>query len=165
VVVAGSRAGTRILVEVRDKVIDSARALGLEVDVRRLDASTATVQDAATAVGCKNSQIAKSLVFIADGDPVVCIASGAHRVDTDRLADVLDVAEVRKATPEEVRAATGFSVGGVPPFGHGLPVIFDETLLEHERVWAAGGDGHSLFEIDPQALAACTSSTVAALAV
>ena len=133
--------------------------------MRRLDRSTATVHDAATAVGCKDAQIAKSLVFVADGDPVVCIASGAHRVDTDRLADVLDVAVVRQASPEEVRAATGFSVGGVPPFGHGLPVVFDETLLDHERVWAAGGDGQSLFEIDPKALAGCTSSTVAAIAL
>ena len=148
----------------RDKVIESARELGLEVDVRRLDASTATVQDAATAVGCEDGQIAKSLVFVADGDPVICIASGAHRVDTDTLADVLDVAEVRQATPEEVRAATGFSVGGVPPFGHGLPVVLDETLLDHDCVWAAGGDGHSLFEVDPRALVGCTSATVAAVA-
>ena len=116
----------------RDKVIETAKRLGLEVDVRRLDASTATVQEAADAVGCPAAQIAKSLVFVADGDPVLCIASGAHRVQTDRLADVLDVAEVRQATPEEVRAATGFSVGGVPPFGHGLPVVLDETLLDHE---------------------------------
>ena len=148
----------------REKVIESARALGLEVDVRRLDASTATVQAAASAVGCKDAQIAKSLVFIADGDPVVCIASGAHRVDAGRLADLLDIAEVRQATPEEVRAATGFPVGGVAPFGHGLPVVFDQTLLEHDCVWAAGGDGHSLFEVDPKALAGCTSATVAAIA-
>ena len=148
----------------RDKVIESARELGLEVDVRRLDASTATVQDAATAVGCKDAQIAKSVVFVADGDPVICIASGAHRVDTDTLAEVLDVAEVRQATPEEVRAATGFSVGGVPPFGHGLPVVLDETLLDYDCVWAAGGDGHSLFEVDPRALVGCTSATVAAVA-
>ena len=148
----------------REKVIESARALGLEVQVRRLDASTATVHEAAIAVGCVDAQIAKSLVFVADGDPVVCIASGAHRVDADRLADVLDVAVVRQATPEEVRAATGFSVGGVPPFGHGLPVVFDQTLLDHDSVWAAGGDGHSLFEIDPKALAGCTSATVAPVA-
>ncbi len=148
----------------RDKVIHSARALGLDVEVRRLERSTATVEAAATAVGCQSAQIAKSLVFVADGDPVVCIASGAHRVDTDRLADVLDVAEVRQATPDEVRAATGFSVGGVPPFGHGLSVVFDQDLLEHPRVWAAGGDGHSLFCVDPKALAGCTSATVAAIA-
>ncbi len=78
-------------------------------------------------------------MFVADGDPVLCIASGSHRVDPGRLADALDVAEVRQASPDEVRAATGFSVGGVPPFGHDLPVVFDESLLDHERVCAAAG--------------------------
>ena len=148
----------------RDKVIDSARALGLDLDVRRLERSTATAAEAAEAMGCEEAQIAKSLVFVADGDPILCIASGAHRVSTDRLADVLDAAEVRQATPDEVRAATGFSVGGVPPFGHGLPVVLDETLLAQERVWAAGGDGHSLFEIRSSVLAECTEATVAAVA-
>jgi prolyl-tRNA editing enzyme YbaK/EbsC (Cys-tRNA(Pro) deacylase) len=146
---------------VREKVIDSARRLGLELDVRRLDASTATVADAATAVGCDEAQIAKSLVFVADGDPVLCVTSGAHRVDLDLLADALDVAEVRQATPDEVRAATGFSIGGVPPFGHGLPTVLDEDLLEHQTVWAAGGDGHSLFEADPRKLVDCASAVVA----
>jgi prolyl-tRNA editing enzyme YbaK/EbsC (Cys-tRNA(Pro) deacylase) len=148
---------------VRERVIDHARQLGLDVDMRRLDASTATVADAAAAVGCDDSRIAKSLVFIADGDPVLCVACGSHRVDTDRLADVLDVAEVRQATADEVRAATGFSIGGVPPFGHGLPVVLDEALLLHERVWAAGGDSHCLFEVDVSRLAQCTSATVAAI--
>lgn len=147
----------------REKVIDRARQLGLEVDIRRLDESTATVAAAAAAVGCDDSRIAKSLVFIADGDPVLCIACGAHRVDTDRLADVLDVAEVRQATPDEVRAATGFSIGGVPPFGHDLPVVLDEALLAHESVWAAGGDSHCLFEVEVSRLAQCTSATVAAI--
>ena len=148
----------------REKVIDSARALGLDVQVRRLDASTATADDAAVAVGCDKSRIAKSLVFIADGDPVLVIASGSHRVDVDCLCEALDCAECRQATPDEVRAATGFSVGGVPPFGHGLPVVIDESLLEHERVWAAGGDGHSLFEVQPGRLVDCTAARVAKLA-
>jgi len=146
----------------REKVIDSAKRLGLDVEVRRLDVPTATVQQAAEAVGCPATQIAKSLVFVADGDPVLCIASGAHRVETGRLADVLDVAEVRQATPGEVRAATGFTVGGVPPFGHGLPVVLDEVLLEHELVWAAGGDGQSLFAVDPRELARCCTQVVVA---
>jgi prolyl-tRNA editing enzyme YbaK/EbsC (Cys-tRNA(Pro) deacylase) len=145
----------------REKVIYTARALGLQVQVKRLDDSTATVEDAAKAVSCPTGQIAKSLVFVADGDPVLCIASGAHRVDLERLAEVFDVAEVRTATPDEVRAATGFSVGGVPPFGHGLPVVLDEDLLQHEMVWAAGGDVHSLFQIAPRALAECTRAVVA----
>jgi prolyl-tRNA editing enzyme YbaK/EbsC (Cys-tRNA(Pro) deacylase) len=148
---------------VREKVIRDARELGLEVDVRRLEEPTATVGQAATAVGCGEDRIAKSLVFVADGDPVLCIACGAHRVSTDRLADALDVAEVRQASPAEVRAATGFAVGGVPPFGHGLPVVLDEALLAHDRVWAAGGDGHSLFEVDPRALVDCTGGIVAAV--
>jgi prolyl-tRNA editing enzyme YbaK/EbsC (Cys-tRNA(Pro) deacylase) len=146
----------------RERVIDSAKRLGLDVEVKRLDASTATVQQAAEAVGCPAGQIAKSLVFVADGDPVLCIASGAHLVETARLADVLDVAEVRQASPGEVRAATGFAVGGVPPFGHGLPVVLDEVLLEHELVWAAGGDGHSLFAVDPRELARCCTQVVVA---
>jgi prolyl-tRNA editing enzyme YbaK/EbsC (Cys-tRNA(Pro) deacylase) len=146
---------------VRDKVIESARRLGLEVDVRNLDSSTATVAEAAQAVGCEDAQIAKSLVFVCDGDPVVCIASGAHRVDIDRLADVFDCAEVRQATPHEVRAATGYPVGGVAPFGHDLPTVLDEDLLQHDCVWAAAGDGHSMFEVNPRKLLNCTGATLA----
>jgi len=149
---------------VRETVIDSARRLGLEVDVRRLDRSTATAGEAARAVGCEPAEIAKSLVFVADGDPVLCIASGSQRVDLDLLADVLDVAEVRQASPDEVRAATGYPVGGVPPFGHDLPAVLDETLLAHERIFAAGGDGHSLFAVDPRRLVECTGARVAAVA-
>jgi prolyl-tRNA editing enzyme YbaK/EbsC (Cys-tRNA(Pro) deacylase) len=145
---------------VKQSVIQNARALGLEVQIQRLEASTRTVGDAAKAVGCGEAEIAKSIVFVADGDPVVCIASGEHRIDTSKLADALDVAEVRQATAEEVRAATGFAIGGVPPFGHGLPVVFDEALLNHERVWAAAGDPHSLFCADPKKLAGCTGAEV-----
>jgi len=149
---------------VREKVVESGRNLGLKVDVRYLEQSTATAQEAATVLGCTQDQIAKSLVFVADGDPVVCVASGAHRVDLDLLADALDVAEVRQASADEVRAATGYCVGGVPPFGHDLPVVLDEDLLEHDRVWAAGGDGHSLFDVDPRRLAECTHARVARVA-
>jgi prolyl-tRNA editing enzyme YbaK/EbsC (Cys-tRNA(Pro) deacylase) len=148
---------------VRDKLADCARELGIEVQVQRLEASTRTVADAATAVGCQEAEIAKSIVFVADGDPVVCVASGRHRVDTDKVADALDVAEVRQAQAEEVRAATGFAIGGVPPFGHDLPVLFDEELLTHERVWAAAGDPHSLFCVNPRELARCTGARVVAL--
>jgi prolyl-tRNA editing enzyme YbaK/EbsC (Cys-tRNA(Pro) deacylase) len=147
----------------REKVVHSARELGLEVHVQRLDGSTRTVQDAARAVGCDEAEIAKSIVFVADGDPVVCIASGRHRIDADKLAEILDVAEVRQAGVDEVRAATGFAIGGVPPVGHGLPVIFDESLLLHHRVWAAAGDPHSLFEVDPRALVECTGARVASV--
>jgi prolyl-tRNA editing enzyme YbaK/EbsC (Cys-tRNA(Pro) deacylase) len=147
----------------RDSLADCARDLGLEMKVQRLAASTRTVKDAAQAVGCDEAEIAKSIVFVADGDPVVCVASGRHRIDTDKLADVLDVAEVRQAAADEVRAATGFAVGGVPPFGHDLPVLFDESLLDHERVWAAAGDPNSLFCVDPRRLADCVKARVVAV--
>ena len=146
-----------------EKVLRGARERGIEMEVRRLEASTRTVGDAARAVGCDEAEIAKSIVFIADGDPIVCIASGEHRIDTDKLADGLDVAQVRQASAAEVRAATGFAIGGVPPFGHGLPVVFDEALLRHEHVWAAAGDPHSLFCVGSRELADCSNTTVLAV--
>jgi prolyl-tRNA editing enzyme YbaK/EbsC (Cys-tRNA(Pro) deacylase) len=148
---------------VRDRLAECARELGLQMQVQRLGSSTRTVKDAAVAVGCEEAEIAKSIVFVADGDPVVCVASGRHRIDPDKLADALDVAEVRQAAAAEVRAATGFAIGGVPPFGHDLPILFDESLLEHERVWAAAGDPHSLFAVDPHELCRCVKARVVAV--
>jgi prolyl-tRNA editing enzyme YbaK/EbsC (Cys-tRNA(Pro) deacylase) len=136
-----------------EKVKRAAGQLGLEIEMKTLDRSTKTVAQAAEAVGAEPAQIAKSIVFVSDGDPVVAVVSGAHRADMDLLADAFDCAEVRQASPDEVRAATGFPVGGVPPFGHGLPVVFDEALCSHELIYAAGGDGNTLFSVDPKALA------------
>jgi prolyl-tRNA editing enzyme YbaK/EbsC (Cys-tRNA(Pro) deacylase) len=148
---------------VRDRLAECARDLGIEVHFQRLGESTRTVKDAAAAVGCEPSEIAKSIVFVADGDPVVCVASGEHRIDTDKLAEALDVAEIRQAGAGEVRAATGFAIGGVPPFGHDLPVVFDEALLRHQRVWAAAGDPNSLFAVDPRELADCIRARIVEL--
>ena len=144
----------------REKVIEAARDLGLEVEVRTLDVPTRTVAEAAAAVGAEPGQIAKSLVFVSDGDPVVCVTSGAHRADVDKLAAAFDCAEVRQASPDEVRAATGYAVGGVPPFGHGLPVVFDEALLAYDTIYAAGGDGNTLFAISPRSLSEATGARV-----
>lgn len=135
------------------RVIQTAGELGLEIEVKKLATPTRTVAEAAEAMGVEPGQIAKSIVFIADGEPVLCVASGAHRVDIDTLALTFDCAEVRTATPDEVRAATGFPVGGVPPFGHSLPVVFDELLCEQELIYAAGGDGNTLFATEPKTLA------------
>jgi prolyl-tRNA editing enzyme YbaK/EbsC (Cys-tRNA(Pro) deacylase) len=88
------------------------------------------------------------------------VASGQHRIDVEKVADALDVAEVRQAHADEVRAATGYAIGGVPPFGHDLPVLFDEELLNHKRVWAAAGDPNSLFCVDPHKLASCVSARI-----
>src|SRR3954470_2943683 len=100
----------------REKVVDRARTLGLEVTVQRLEDSTRTVTDAARAVGCQ-AEIAKSIVFVCDGEPVVCVASGEHRIDLDKVAEALDCAEVRQAGADEVRAATRLAIGGAPPAG------------------------------------------------
>ena len=147
----------------REKVKNAAAELGLSVEIKTLDEPTRTVAEAAAALGTDAAHIAKSIVFVADGDPVVCVASGRHRIDPAKIADALDVAEVRQAAADEVRAATGFAIGGVPPFGHDLPVLFDEALLEHERVWAAAGDPHSLFAVDPRELARCVDARVVAV--
>jgi prolyl-tRNA editing enzyme YbaK/EbsC (Cys-tRNA(Pro) deacylase) len=149
----------------RSKVIDSARDLGLDVTVRRMPDTRASVDDTAAAIGCGAARIASSAVYVADGDPVVCVASAGCVVDSDLLADALDVAEIRLASSSETRAATGFPAGGVPPFGHGLPVVVDAALLGHTTVWAAGGDGHTLVELEPERLASCTAATVAAVVV
>jgi prolyl-tRNA editing enzyme YbaK/EbsC (Cys-tRNA(Pro) deacylase) len=144
-----------------ERVLTAARELGLTVEMTKFERPTRTVSEAAAAVGCQAAQIAKSIVFVADGDPVVVIASGTRRVDPEALCQVLDCAEARTASPEEVRAATGFSPGGVPPFSHGLPVVMDQALLDEGRVWAAGGDGNTVFAVDAHKLAACTGATVA----
>ena len=79
-------------------------------------------------------------------------------MDTDALALSCDCAVIEKASPDDVRAATGFPVGGVPPFGHDLPVMLDAELLKHDRIYAAGGDGNTLFAVDPRKLAEATGA-------
>ena len=91
----------------REKVVTAARRLGLDVEVKTLPASTRTVAEAALAVGCEPAQIAKAIVFVADGEPVLVVASGAHRVDVNRLCEAFDCAEARPATASEACAATG----------------------------------------------------------
>ncbi|HYZ29477.1 MAG TPA: YbaK/EbsC family protein [Thermoleophilaceae bacterium] len=145
----------------RSKVKEAARELGLDVELKTLDDSTATVEQAADALGVEQGQIAKSIVFVMDGEPVVVVASGRHRIDNEKVCVALDCAEGRMASPDEVRAATGFPIGGVPPIGHGLPVVFDAALLDYERIYAAGGDGNTLFEVGSRDLAGSVHALVA----
>ncbi|MFL5895600.1 MAG: YbaK/EbsC family protein [Thermoleophilaceae bacterium] len=145
----------------RSRVKEACEQLGLDIELRTLTDSTATVQDAARAIGCEPGQIAKSIVFVMDGEPVVVVASGRHRIDQDKVCDALDCAEGRQASADEVRAATGFPIGGVPPVGHGLPVVFDSALLDYDVVYAAGGDGNTMFEVAPRELAGCVHALVA----
>ena len=129
--------------------------------MQRLEESTAHGQRRGNSRGCQEAEIAKSIVFVADGDPVVCVASGATGSTSTSLPTRSTAPRCARRAPTRCARPPGFAVGGVPPFGHDLPVIVDEALLDHERVWAAGGDPHSLFAVDPRELARCTHARVA----
>ena len=128
-------------------------ALGVAYAPRTFPAGTRTAADAAAAVGCDVGAIVKSLVFVADGEPVLLLVSGANRVDTARVAAVLGAHDVRKADADEARAATGYAIGGTPPFGHtgsGVRrVLCDPDLLAHPTVWAAAGGPTSVLPLSP----------------
>lgn len=125
-------------------------------DVEEFPEGTKTAADAADAVGCDVGQIASSLVFNVDGSLVVSVTSGANRVDEAALGDAFDVSgdAVSMADAGEIKDELGWSIGGVPPFCHdrSVPVVVDETLLEHETVWAAAGTPEAVFPIDPDEL-------------
>ena len=134
------------------------------VTVKQFPSGTRTAVDAATAVGCDVGQIVKSLDFVAAGRPVVALVSGANRLDEGRLAAVAG-SPVTKADAEIARTATGYAIGGVPPFGHAsdIPVFMDRDLLGHEVVWAAAGRPDSVFEISPERLRELSQAEVADL--
>lgn len=124
-------------------------ALGCPGRIRELPGSTRTAADAAAAIGCEVGAIASSLIFVADEEPLLVMTSGAHRVDTALVARHLGVGTVRRATPDEVRAATGQAIGGVAPVGHPAPVrtVVDVALRDHEQLWAAGGTPRTVFPL------------------
>ncbi len=148
------------------RVADVLAAYGARGEVRELDASTRTARDAAAALGCDVGAIASTLVFMADGAPLIVITSGAHRVDVARVAALLGVTAVRQATPEEVRTATGFAIGGVAPVGHPGPLrtLIDEDLARYPVLWAAAGTGHSVFSTTFDELVAMTGGDVVRVA-
>ena len=143
-----------------DRFTDSALLLGIEPRIRRFPEGTKTAADAARAIGCDVAQIVKTLVFMADGRPVIAFTSGANRVDPSKLAAVSGASEARRASPEEARAATGFAVGGTPPFGHpaSLPAYVDPSLFAFQEVWAAAGTPDSVFPLPPSELRRATGA-------
>ena len=145
------------------RVTDAARAAGVDISVERFPEGTRTAADAARAVGCEVGQIVKSLVFMADARPVVALVSGANRVDLSRLATAVGATEARRADGDEARAATGFAIGGVPPFGHAsqVAVVIDRDLLAFDRVWAAAGLPDAVFAIAPDDLLRASGGTIA----
>jgi prolyl-tRNA editing enzyme YbaK/EbsC (Cys-tRNA(Pro) deacylase) len=124
---------------------------GFDPDVRQFEAGTRTAEAAARAVGCEVAQIASSLAFVADGDLVVIVTSGANRVSESKLAAVLGATTVGMADADRVRSELGWSIGGVPPICHdsSVPVYLDETLLEYDEVWAAAGTPEAVFPVPP----------------
>lgn len=128
-------------------VVAALRAAGSAGQVRLLDDSARTAAEAAAALGCDVGAIANSLVFTADGDPLLVLTSGAHRVDTGAVAALLGAAAVRRADPDTVRAATGQVIGGVAPVGHPAPLttLVDTALSAYDVVWAAAGHAHAVF--------------------
>jgi len=132
--------------------------------VRRFPEGTRTAVDAARAVGCELGQIVKSLVFVAAGQPVIALVSGPNRLDEARLG-ALAGEPVSKADADAVREATGYAIGGVPPFGHRteVPVFMDRDLMGYGAVWAAAGRPDSVFEIAPERLQELSRAVVADL--
>ncbi|MCX5377905.1 YbaK/EbsC family protein [Streptomyces sp. NBC_00091] len=128
--------------------------LGLDLDVRTFPEGTRTAADAAAAIGCALSQIVKSLVFAADGVPVLVLMDGASRVDVEAVRRQLGARKVTRADAALVRETTGYAIGGIPPFGHRTRtrVLADRSLLEHAVVWAAAGTPHTVFPMAPQEL-------------
>jgi prolyl-tRNA editing enzyme YbaK/EbsC (Cys-tRNA(Pro) deacylase) len=121
------------------KVQERLAARGLDVEVRVLPDSTRTAAEAAAACGCEVGQIVKSLVFVVGEEPTMVLCAGDRRVTA---------VDGRPASADEVRAATGFAIGGVPPLGHDtdLPTIVDESLRRFDRVWCAAGTPHAVFQ-------------------
>ncbi|MGY1579708.1 YbaK/EbsC family protein [Streptomyces sp. MN13] len=143
--------------------------------VRRFPDETRTAAEAAAAIGCELSQICKSLIFAAWGSPllersrelgggvpVLVLMDGASRVDVELVRQALGATEVTRAKAAVVRETTGYAIGGVPPFGHRTKtrVLADRSLLDHDVVWAAAGDPHTVFPMEPKSLVAHAGGTL-----
>ncbi|MBN9181439.1 MAG: YbaK/EbsC family protein [Microbacterium sp.] len=144
-------------------VHDALRAAGITGEIVVLPDAASTAALAAAALGVEVGAIANSLVFWSDDEPLLVMTSGAHRVDTAALAERLGRTSIRRATPEQVRDATGQAIGGVAPTGHPAPLttIVDEALAVYPELWAAGGTPHTVFPLSYDELVRLTSGTVA----
>ena len=133
------------------RVIAAAREAGLEITTRRFPEGTKTAADAAAAIGVSVGQIVKSLVFAVDGEIVMAYVSGSNQLDEKKLAAAAGGAKCSRVDADAVRAATGYPIGGVPPFGHStqLRVFVDPDLLQYDEVWAAAGTWNDNFGAAP----------------
>lgn len=146
------------------RVIAALRAGGARGQVIELAGTARSAADAAAAIGVPVGAIVKSLVFLADGRPVMALVAGDRQAATAALAAGLGAGKVSRADADQVRAATGFAIGGVAPVGHPapLPVVVDASLGRFETVWAAAGHPHCVFPTDLAELVRLTAGTVSA---
>jgi Cys-tRNA(Pro) deacylase len=133
------------------RVVSAAKERGLEINTRRFPEGTKTAADAAAAIGVTVGQIVKSLVFGVDGEIVMALVSGSNQLDEKKLALAAGGAKCARVDADAVREATGFPIGGVPPFGHStqLRVFVDPDLLQYDEVWAAAGTWNDNFGAAP----------------
>ena len=133
------------------RVIAAAREAGLEITTRRFPEGTKTAADAAAAIGVTVGQIVKSLVFGVDNEIVMALVSGSNQLDEKKLAAAAGGSKCSRVDADAVRAATGYPIGGVPPFGHAtqLRVFVDPDLLQYDEVWAAAGTWNDNFGAAP----------------
>jgi prolyl-tRNA editing enzyme YbaK/EbsC (Cys-tRNA(Pro) deacylase) len=144
------------------RVAAALTAVGIDVDIKILDNDAKTAAAAAHQLGCEVGAIANSLVFECDGSPLLVMASGAHRVNTDLLAHLLGATSIAKASPRLVRRATDQAIGGVAPTGHPsrLRTVVDETLARYPVVWTAAGTPDSVMPLSYRQLLTITEGVV-----
>ncbi|MFI5731458.1 YbaK/EbsC family protein [Kribbella sp. NPDC051587] len=143
------------------RVADALQAAGATGAIKILDEAVPTAAAAAAELGCAVGAIANSLIFDGDGTPVLILTSGAHRVDTAKVAAELGITKLRRASPEFVKEHTGQSIGGVAPVGHPAPVptYVDTALQQYDVIWAAAGIPHSVFPTSYTELLSLTGAT------
>ena len=144
------------------RVVVAGAALGLTIVPRRFPEGTKTAADAAAAIGVAIGQIVKSLIFAVDGEVVLAYVSGSNQLDERKLAAAAGGAKCSRVDADVVREATGFPIGGVPPFGHArhLRVFIDPDLLQYDEVWAAAGTWNDVFGIEPHQLVEASGGLV-----
>lgn len=138
-----------------DRVRDYFVQRGIDITIKELPSSTRTAQLAADAVGTPLGSIVKSLVFIADGRPILALVAGDRRADPEKIARQTNAQTAQIANADQVRAATSYAIGGVPPVAHPatadgarMDTLVDASLLRFEKVWAAAGAPNAVFEIE-----------------
>ena len=148
------------------RVAEVAAHEGVTIAVRRFPEGTRTADDAAAAIGCEVGAIVKSIVLMADDGPLLVLTSGANRADYGKVGAALGVGGVRRASAEQAREATGYAIGGTPPWGHAtaLPTLCDHDLLGYQEVWAAAGTPDSVFAVTPADLLRISGATAADVA-